>query len=49
MLLEINSRGWLVPLSIALVVIALGLVFVLEKDPDSFEGKPQGSLQPASG
>ncbi len=49
MLLDINIRGQLVPLSIALVVIALGLVFVLEKDPDSFEGKPRGSLQPASG
>ena len=49
MLLNINIRGRLVPLSIALVVIALGLIFVLKKDPDSFEGKSQGTLQPGSG
>ena len=49
MLLDINIRGRLVPLSIAAVVLALGLVFVLKKDPDSFEGRSQGTLRPGSG
>ena len=49
MLLDINIRGRLVPLSIATVALALGLVLVLKKDPDSFEGRSQGTLRPGSG
>ena len=48
MLLDINIRGRIVPLSITAVVLVLGLLLLLKRSPDSFEGKPRGNIDPGA-
>ena len=49
MLVKMNIRGRLVPLSALVVLLAIAWLFFLKKKPPSFVGKSEGTLQPLSG
>ena len=49
MLVKMNIRGRLVPLSALVVLLAIAWLFFLKKKPPSFVGKSEGTLQSLSG